>query len=131
MAPTLGLGRRRATGVTDADQQINPFLLGTGWDVIFAPQDMATNVTEFEVYQIAIDGPVGSSVVVLIDGAEWNYVAQGWSNSYDPAQPLLLNASNTLQFCWNVAYAAGPYNKTTNILPVATIWLRRTETVLG
>lgn len=122
--PYVGLGRRTQNGVSDATVQGNPFLLGTGWDVLFTPDVLATNLTTFEVYQISLDGPVGSSVQVAIDGAPWNHVNQGWLNSWDPAQPMLLNNGNTVQFFWTVPFASGPYNRTTNIRPTVTLWLR-------
>lgn len=130
---TLSLGYRTTTGVKDGANgtQVNPYLPGTGWDVLVTPDIFNTKETEFEVYQIALDGPVGSSLLVAVDGHPFNYVNQGWSNSYDPSQPLLLNAGNTLQFCWNFAFASGPYNKTSNILPTVTVYLRRVQGVLS
>jgi hypothetical protein len=120
------LGSRIQTGVSDAqaDAQVNPFRPKTGWDVIFHPNDLATNITVFEVYQISLDGPVGSSGAVLIDGHIWNYVGQFWRNSYDPQQPLILKQTQTLQFCWDAAFTSPPYNQSSNIQPVVTIWLR-------
>ncbi len=111
-------------GVTDAGQQINPFLLGTGWDVIFTPDVWATNLTSLQIYQIALDGPVGSSVWMLRNGKKWNFIAQGWSNYNDPSQPIPLGQTDTITFAWNVAFTAGPYNRTSNIQPEVTVWLR-------
>jgi hypothetical protein len=129
MARSL-IGWRTALGVSDAGQSINPFLPGTGWDVLFPPDVLNTKETEFEVYQVGLNGPVGSSVLVMVDGHEWNYVNQGWNNSYDPSQPLLLISGQTVQFCWTVAQTSGPYNMSTNIQPKVTLWLRRSPGVL-
>jgi hypothetical protein len=92
--------------------------------VTFGPDVIASNLTELEVYHIAIDGPIGSSLAVLIDGAQWDYVNQGWSNGWDPSQPILLQQSSAIALCWNVPATSPPYNRTSNIQPVATIWLR-------
>lgn len=125
MAPVRDLGPRGVVlGVADgpATGNVNPYLPGSGWDVIFDPTVMP-NVTEFELYHISLDGPVGSFITVLRDGKEWDYAA-GWSNGWDPSQPLPLQQTSTVQICWNVAFTAGPYNRTSNIRPRATLWLR-------
>lgn len=103
---------------------INPYLPNTGWVVLFGPDVIGSALTELEVYHISLDGPVGSSVAVLIDGFPWDFVNQGWSNGWDPSQPMLLGQTMTVAFCWNVARTAPPYNRTTNIQPVVTLWLR-------
>lgn len=119
------LGPRTELGQSDAVLQINPYLLGTGWDVIFDASAIFSNLTGLEVYQISLDGPIGSSVLVTRNNQPWNYVAQGWANYYDPQQPLPLGQTDTVAFLWNVAFTAGPYNKTTNIQPTATLWIRQ------
>lgn len=121
------LGSRTQLGVSDATFQINPFLLGTGWDVIFDPTVWASNLTGMEIYQISLDGPVGSSVWMLRNGQPWNFVAQGWLNYYDPIQPMPLGQTDTVQFCWNVAFTSPPYNRNTNIQPTVTCWIRQQQ----
>ena len=120
------LGHPTKFGVQDPTG-INPSLPGTGWVVLFTPDVIGSALTEIEVFHIALDGPVGSSVAVLIDSFPWDFVNQGWSNGWDPSQPLLLGQGVTLAFAWNVARTAPPYNRTTNIQPVVTIWLRHEE----
>lgn len=118
------IGHRTAVGAVDA-ANVNPYLPGAGWVVTFSPDVIASSLTELEVYHIALDGPIGSSAAVLLDNAQWDYVNQGWANGWDPSQPLLLQQSSNLVIAWNVPATAPPYNKTSNIQPVATIWLRR------
>ena len=122
-----GLGWRTQLGQQDSAVTglINPYLPGTGWVVIFAPEDLDVADTEFECYHIALDGPVGSTAVVLIDGHQWDYVNQAWSNGWDPAEPMLIRSGQTVQLCWNRAFTAAPYNRTTNVQPTVTLWLRR------
>ena len=133
--PYRGLGHPTSTGIQDgtgtAAGNFNPYLPGTGWDVIFTPDDFVTNLTQYEVYQISLDGPIGSSVLICIDHAPWNYVAQGWANSYDPQQPMLLNNGNELEFYWNFPATTPPYDKVTNVLPVVTLWLRADAALLA
>ena len=121
--PGKPMGWRTQLGVTDSTG-INPYLPNTGWDVIFSPDKIGSSLTWIECYHIALDGPVGSSVAVLADNQAWDFVNQGWSNGWDPSQPLLITQGMQVAFCWNVAATAGPYNRTTNIQATATLWLR-------
>ena len=122
-----GRGWRTQMGISDASPNagINPYLPKTGWDVLFQPDDFKMSEPEFEIYHIALDGPVGSSVSVLVDNHQWDFVNQGWSNGWDPSQPLLIKSGQSLQFCWNVAFTSPPYNKTNNIQPTVTVWVRK------
>jgi len=122
--PMLGVADSLATG------NINPYLPGTGWDVLFAPADLSIPPDgEIEVYHIALDGPVGSSGVWMRDGKQFGYFL-GWTNEWDPQQPMILRGGQTVQFCWNTTATAGPYNRTTNIQPVVTLWLRRAQQLI-
>jgi hypothetical protein len=118
--PTM---HRTAFGVTDTTG-VNPYLPNSGWDVLFGPDVFASNLPDLEVFHVALDGPIGSSAAVLLDNQPWDYVNQGWANGWDPSQPLPLWPGATLAFCWNVAATAPPFNRTTNIRPTVTVWLR-------
>jgi hypothetical protein len=118
------LSHPSALGVQDSTG-VNPYLPGTGWDVLFTPDVISSNLPVIECYHIALDGPVGSSAAVLLDNFPWDYVNQGWSNGWDPSQPMLIGQGMTVAICWNVAFTAGPYNRTTNIRAQATLWLRQ------
>jgi hypothetical protein len=74
-------------------------------------------LTEFEMYKATIDGPIGSAVSVYVDNKKWSHTSQGWQNEWDPAQPLLMNAGQTLYFYWNVPTTALP-------VPTVTAWFR-------
>src|SRR6516225_6171182 len=103
MPPYQQLGVVRVLGQADstAGYGFNTFLPGTGWDVLVNAsvfgQATGPVITgqwpreeEFECYQISLDGPVGSSVQVLINRQPWNYVLQGWQNYNDPTQTMTL-----------------------------------------
>jgi hypothetical protein len=122
------LGPTTQLGASDQLYQLNPFLLGTGWDVIFTPQAWNTSLTNFEIYQISLDGPIGSSVWMLINRQAWNFVQQGWLNYNDPVQPIQVRQSDEIEFCWNFAATVGPYNRTSNVQPTVTCWLRTATT---
>jgi hypothetical protein len=123
----LGLGSRYATGQSDLTAPAlldNPYLPGTGWDVVFTPDMLSTNLTQFEVYQISIDGPIGSSVQMMVNARAWSRAAQGWANSWDPSQPLIMGQTDQIDFFWNFPFTAPPYDRFANIQPVVTLWLR-------
>lgn len=123
-----GLGRRTNLGVQDGlATSGNPFLPTTGWNVVFTPADLASNLTEFEVYQISLNGPVGSSLLVAINQVPWNYVNQGWLNAWDPNQAMLLSGGDEVEFFWNVPFTTAPYDQVSNIQPTVTLWLRHEE----
>jgi hypothetical protein len=121
-----GLGIRIQLGQQDGPLtgNINPYLPGTGWVVVFTPDELPTE-TEFEVYQIALDGPIGSSAVVMLDGNEHSYLQTAWANTASDEPAMLVRFGQPIQFCWNFAFTAPPYNRTTNIRPRVTLWLRR------
>lgn len=127
------LGDRTMLGVSDQLYQVNPFLLGTGWDVIFDPTAWGTNLTSLQIYQISLDGPVGSSVWMLRNGKPWNLVLQGWQNYNDPQQPIPLGQTDTVQFCWSFPFTAGPYTPSggNNVQPTVTVWLRHETAPVG
>jgi hypothetical protein len=102
----------------------NPYLPGTGWVVLFVTQDMSIPLTEYECFHAALDGPIGSSVTVLLNGSEWDFINQGYANAWDPSQPLPLTSGDEIGFAWNFAFTSPPYNRTSNVQPRVTMWLR-------
>ena len=131
------LGLIRVLGQPDstAGYNFNPYLPGTGWSVLInqstpqrpeCVQGQWPRQAVFEVYQASVDGPVGSSLVVMVNRQIWNWVLTGWQNYYDPQQALPLQDGSELQFAWNFAATAGPYTPSggSNVRPVVTLWLR-------
>jgi len=131
------LGVIRVKGLIDstAGYSFNPFLPATGWDVLInasTPQRLECvsgqwpKQVEFECYQISLDGPVGSSVLMMINNHPWNFVQQGWQNYNDPQQVVPLRNGDDVQFAWTFAATAAPYTASggSNVQPVVTLWLR-------
>lgn len=130
------LGFVTVAGQSDSQYNLNQFLPGTGWDVVINASNARRSpplvtgtwplLTMFECYQISLEGPVGSSVRMLINRQPWNFIIQGWNNYDDPQQPIPLSTDDEIQFCWNRAFAAGPYTPPggTNVQPTVTMWLR-------
>ena len=87
------------------------------WTLTADPPALKFRVAQAEVYQISIDGPIGSSFKVFRNTHLWNAVSQGWSNSWDPANPLYLRPGDSLFLYWNAAIGTTP-------VPSAKFWLR-------
>jgi len=130
------LGPLTIVGQSDSQYQWNPFLLGTGWDVLVSASTAKLNgivlsgswpsQAKFECYQISLDGPVGSSVQMYRNSVPWNYVLQGWQNYNDPQQALQILNGDEIRFAWNFAFTSPPYTASggSNVRPRVTMWLR-------
>lgn len=123
MSGYLDQGPVTQRGAQDTARE-SPYLPGTGWVVTFAPDDLNLSQENTEVYQIDLDGPVGASAKILKNRRPWNTVNQGFRNSWDPAQPMLLSPYDTVQFFWSTAFTGPPYDPVTNVQPQVTMWLR-------
>lgn len=87
------------------------------WTIEADPKDFAAWPAQVEIYQISIDGPVGSSFTVYRGTRRWNIVLQGWANTYDPVNPLYIRPGDSIFLFWNAAISALP-------VPTAVFWLR-------
>lgn len=110
----VGLGPRKATGAADTSGN------NTGnWTVTFDPATLAisTQIPSFEVYKMTVQGAPGSSLTVYVDLYQWDSTLLASLNSWDPAQPLLLQQGQTVYFYYDDPVTDG-------IAPEVTIWLR-------
>jgi hypothetical protein len=87
------------------------------WTITADTQALGAKVALAEIYQISIDGPVGSSFTVYRNTRRWNFVIQGWANSWDPVNPLYVRAGDTIFLYWNAPVTQLP-------APTAVFWLR-------
>ena len=111
----IGLGYRTVTAAAGMDDlNKNP----GNWTAAFTPATMSVKINNFEFYHAVItQGPAGSTFTVALDLGPWSGSSRGDINEWDPAQPLLLNSSQTIYFYWNAATSVTP-------APKVTIWLR-------
>jgi hypothetical protein len=111
----VGLGARSVTAAAGMDDlNMNP----GNWTASFTPARMSVTINNFELYHAVITaGPAGSTFTVSLDLQPWSGASRGDINEWDPSQPLLMNASQTLYFYWNAATSTTP-------APQVTIWLR-------
>jgi hypothetical protein len=86
------------------------------WTVQVDPQTLNCKVALAQVYQISIDGPVGSSFTLYKNTVRWNAVLQGWANAWDPANPLYIRPGDTLFFFWTAPVTQSP-------APTVVCWL--------
>jgi len=111
------LGYRQATGTLSTDGQ-NPYGNGN-WVVTFDPQILAVSTGSFEVYHMALKGPLGSSLQVFIDRTFYDITDHGDVNSWDPNETLhLVGGGQTLYLYWNSGLAPAP---------MVTIWIRESS----
>ena len=74
-------------------------------------------LTNFELYKLTIDGPVGFGMSVYVDNKKWSHTSQGWQNEWDPAQPLIMTSGQVLYFFWGAPVTATP-------VPTVSAWFR-------
>jgi hypothetical protein len=90
------------------------------WTLVATEQLLNCKVAQAEIYQISIDGPVGSSFTVFRNTVRWNTVLQGWSNSWDPTNPLYIRPGDSLFLYWNATILQTP-------VPDAVFWMHFDE----
>lgn len=88
------------------------------WTIEATQAALNCYVSLAEIYHIAIDGPVQSSVAIYRGTRLWENVSQGWSNSWDPTNPMIVRPTDEVFFFWKAA--AGVWFP----VPTATLWLR-------
>jgi len=74
-------------------------------------------LTQFELYKITLDGPIGFGVQVFFDNKKWSHTAQGWQNEWDPQQPGLLTSGQVIYFYFAAKDTLTP-------VPTVTCWFR-------
>lgn len=109
------LGHRDATG-TISNDGMNPYGNGN-WVVTFDPKIIAVPTGGFEVYHLALKGPLGSSMQMYVDRTFYDITNHGDVNSWDPNNTLhLIGGGQTLYLYWNSAVLP---------VPAVTIYLRQ------
>jgi hypothetical protein len=110
----VGLGPRMKVGAADTTGNNKG-----NWTVEFTPADIAisTQIPSFEVYKMTVQGASGSSLTVFVDLYQWDSTLLASLNSWDPAQPLILQQGQTIYFYYSDLASDGDP-------PTVTIWLR-------
>lgn len=94
---------------------MNPYGVGF-WVVEFTPADFAVSTGKFEVYHMALKGPLGSQVQLYLDRTFYDITNHGDVNSFDPNTPIPMEGGKSLYLYWNTA--ATPK-------PMVTVWIQQ------
>lgn len=113
MPPYRDLGPSMPLTATPDQTGNNP----GNWTIVAGPQELNCKVAQAEVYQMTINGPAGTTFKLLRNGRLWNDVIQGYSNVYDPVNPLYVRPGDSLNFYWRADTSRLP-------APTVTLWLR-------
>ena len=90
----------------------------------FTPAIMAVFYPYVEIYHMVVNGvPGGAQATIYLNNKFYGFCFPNVGSEWNPAQPILLNPGDELDFCWNIA-AAGP-------APTATIYLRYDPAIQG
>jgi hypothetical protein len=87
------------------------------WTAVINSLPQVSYLTQFELYKIVVDGPVGYGLAVYVDNKKWSHTSQGWMNEWDPEQPLQVTSGQTLYFFFQAPTTATP-------VPTVTCWFR-------
>ena len=87
------------------------------WVVTFQQSDIGISLPEYECYRIVLkNGPPGSSFTIYIGNAFYDSVTPGDTNSWDPNNPMKLQAGDSIYFYWNIG--------TPNFAPMVTMYFQ-------
>lgn len=80
------------------------------WVCKFFASDLSITLSTYECYRIVINnGPAGSTFMIDLNNQLWDAVFPGDNNSWDPNNPLPLEAGDSLTFTWDLASGTGPF----------------------
>jgi hypothetical protein len=108
----IGLGSRTVTAALDTTG-----LNAGNYTNAFTPAVINTNVPYTEVYHmVATSVPGGAQATIYINNKFYGFCYPNVGSEWNPAQPILLNPADEIDFCWSIA-ASGT-------APMVTAYLR-------
>jgi hypothetical protein len=109
----VGLGSRVVTATADTTG-----LNAGNYTCSFTPAVINVNVPYAEIYHMVVTGAIATpQATIYLNNKFYGFCYPNVGSEWNPAQPILLNPSDELDFCWNqVAGTANP--------PVVTVYLR-------
>lgn len=91
----------------------------------FSPAVINVNVPYFEIYHMVVTGAITTpQATIYINNKTYGFCYPNIGSEWNPAQPILLNPSDEIDFCWNLA--AGGTGA-----PTVSIYLRYDPTLNG
>lgn len=113
----ISLGSRPVTGSLDTTG-LNPGNLTCS----FGPAIINVNVPYAEIYHMVVnDIPGGAQATIYLNYRFYGFCYPNVGSEWNPSQPIYLNPSDELDFCWNIATGS----------PMVTIYLRYDPAVNG
>ncbi len=108
----ISLGSRVVTAALDQTG------LNTGnYSNSFTPAVLNVNVSYFEIYHMVVTQVMaGAQATIYLNNKNFGFCYPNIGAEWNPAQPLLLNPADELDFCWNVTASGTP--------PLVTAYLR-------
>ena len=92
--------------------------LNTGnYTTAFTPAVLACNVAFYEIYHMVVTNvPVGANAQIIVNNKPYGFTYPLFGSEWNPAQPLLMNPTDEIDFLWSIA-ASGQ-------APQITVYLR-------
>ena len=106
----ISLGSRTVTAALDTTG------LNTGnYTNSFTPAVLNTNVAYYEVYHMVVTSVPAGQATIYINNKFYGFCYPNVGSEWNPAQPILLNPADEIDFCWSIA---------TGTKPIVTAYLR-------
>lgn len=113
---TAPLGYADKTATIALPGQLN----AGNWTAAFTSNDIGISLPRFECYRIVIKGgPPGSKFDIYIGNRLYDSVDPGDTNSWDPNNPMKLQAGDSIYFYWNT--------NTANFAPFIAMYFQEPE----
>lgn len=109
----IGLGSRGPVAAAADTTGLN-----TGnYTTAFTPAVLACNVPFYEIYHMVVANvPVGANAQIIVNNKPYGFTYPLFGSEWNPAQPLLMNPTDEIDFLWSIA-ASGQ-------APQVTVYLR-------
>ncbi len=98
-------------------------LNGGNYSNSFTPAIINVNVPYCEVYHMVVTNVPSGQATIYINNKFYGFCYPNIGSEWNPAQPILLNPSDEIDFCWTIV-ASGQ-------APIVTIYLRYDPAING
>lgn len=118
------LGSRRAVVKLSTTADANPYGIGL-WMATLDAATFGQGSNNFVIYHQALQGPVGSALLVYTGATFYDTTPRGDINSWDANSPLYMVAGLDLYYYWNSSKAPS-----FTAQPIVTVWMRQPGSTL-
>lgn len=83
----------------------------------FTPNNLVINIPFYEIYHMVVNQvPLGAQATLYVNNKVYGFCYPNFGSEWNPAQPMLMNPGDELDFCWNIP-ASGQ-------APLVTVYVR-------